>query len=145
MPVVVKGRKRLLLVPLVFSASQERRDKVNQVVQSQGPVLTFLGFPALFSQTRNCFNHCIPSQPSTSLSRSESNCLSACMEKYIDAWNITSRTYIARLSREAPGLSANAAAAAAGGQTGVGPGDGFGGVGGFGGGMQGPPVGKEMF
>jgi len=52
------------------------------------------------------------------------------MEKYIEAWNTTSRTYIARLSREAPGLSAA----------------GSGGLGGLGaGGLQGPDVGKEMF
>ena len=57
------------------------------------------------------------------------------MEKYIEAWNTTSRTYIARLSREAPGLSA----------AGTGGAGGLGGAIGGAGGMQGPEVGKEMF
>lgn len=57
------------------------------------------------------------------------------MEKYIEAWNTTSRTYIARLSKEAPGLSAARAGDAGG----------LGGAIGASGGMQGPEVGKEMF
>jgi mitochondrial import inner membrane translocase subunit TIM13 len=47
----------------------------------------------------NCFAHCVPS-PSTSLSTKEQTCLSSCMEKYIEAWNVTSRTYVGRLQRE---------------------------------------------
>ncbi len=54
------------------------------------------------------------------------------MEKYIEAWNTTSRTYIARISREAPGLGGAAGRTDAGGLGGLA-------------GMQGPDVGKEMF
>ncbi|KAK5048224.1 hypothetical protein LTR84_005894 [Exophiala bonariae] len=57
----------------------------------------------------NCFEHCIPA-PGSNLSAKESSCLSSCMEKYIEAWNLTSRTYNARLHRDSlaqggPGLA----------------------------------------
>ncbi|KLJ07659.1 hypothetical protein EMPG_16885, partial [Blastomyces silverae] len=40
----------------------------------------------------NCFEKCIPS-PGSSLSSKEQTCLTACMEKYIQLWNATSRAY----------------------------------------------------
>ena len=36
------------------------------------------------------------------------------MEKYIDAWNVTSRTYTARLQREMPGMAGELGAAQSG-------------------------------
>ncbi|KPI39311.1 Mitochondrial import inner membrane translocase subunit TIM13 [Cyphellophora attinorum] len=50
----------------------------------------------------NCFDHCIPA-PGNTLSSKESQCLSSCMEKYIDAWNTVSRTYMGRIQREGGG------------------------------------------
>ncbi|OAP59041.1 hypothetical protein AYL99_06339 [Fonsecaea erecta] len=47
----------------------------------------------------NCFEKCVPN-PGSSLSSTEQKCLTSCMEKFIDAWNVTSRTYTARLQRE---------------------------------------------
>ncbi|KAK5078649.1 protein translocase subunit [Lithohypha guttulata] len=47
----------------------------------------------------NCFDHCV-SEPGASLSSREQTCLSTCMEKYIDGWNVVSRTYVARLQKE---------------------------------------------
>ncbi|KAH8117734.1 Tim10/DDP family zinc finger-domain-containing protein [Phellopilus nigrolimitatus] len=46
-----------------------------------------------------CFYKCI-TKPSTALSGSEETCLSRCMDRYMEAFNIVSRTYAARLSRE---------------------------------------------
>ncbi|KAJ9607290.1 protein translocase subunit [Cladophialophora chaetospira] len=51
----------------------------------------------------NCFEKCIPN-PGGSLSGPEQKCLTSCMEKYIDAWNVTSRTYTARLQKESAAL-----------------------------------------
>ncbi|ETI28153.1 hypothetical protein G647_00602 [Cladophialophora carrionii CBS 160.54] len=64
----------------------------------------------------NCFEKCVPS-PAGSLSAGEQKCLTACMEKYIDAWNVTSRTYTARLQKESAAFASvgGAAAQAAGG------------------------------
>ncbi|PGH30637.1 hypothetical protein GX50_06589 [[Emmonsia] crescens] len=47
----------------------------------------------------NCFEKCIPT-PGSSLSSKEQTCLTACMEKYIQLWNATSRAYSARMSQE---------------------------------------------
>ena len=51
----------------------------------------------------NCFEHCV-AEPGASLSGREQSCLSTCMEKYIDGWNVVSKTYVARLQKEAPGM-----------------------------------------
>ncbi|KAF2100417.1 hypothetical protein NA57DRAFT_74026 [Rhizodiscina lignyota] len=47
----------------------------------------------------HCFERCVP-KPSTSLSRSEEGCYSACMEKYMAAWNAVSKQYVSRMQRE---------------------------------------------
>ncbi|KIW78516.1 hypothetical protein Z517_08354 [Fonsecaea pedrosoi CBS 271.37] len=62
----------------------------------------------------NCFEKCVPN-PGSSLSSAEQKCLTACMEKYIDAWNVTSRTYTARLQRESASLAGGIGGAGAGG------------------------------
>ncbi|KAA8650739.1 hypothetical protein EYZ11_005034 [Aspergillus tanneri] len=47
----------------------------------------------------HCFDSCIPA-PGSSVSSQEQTCLSNCMEKYINLWNVASRTYIARVAQE---------------------------------------------
>ncbi|KAL9044594.1 MAG: hypothetical protein Q9214_002277 [Letrouitia sp. 1 TL-2023] len=46
----------------------------------------------------HCFDKCVLS-PSSSFSKKEEACLTQCMEKYMDTWNIVSRQYIARIQR----------------------------------------------
>jgi len=46
-----------------------------------------------------CFAKCI-TKPSTQLSSSEETCLSRCLDRYMEAFNVVSRTYVARLSKE---------------------------------------------
>jgi len=46
-----------------------------------------------------CFAKCV-TKPSTSLSGSEETCLSRCFDRYMEAFNIISRTYAMRLSKE---------------------------------------------
>ncbi|KAJ5666384.1 uncharacterized protein N7477_008832 [Penicillium maclennaniae] len=57
----------------------------------------------------HCYDACVPA-PGTSLSSKESGCLSSCMEKYIAMWNVTSRTYIARVSQESKKMGGDASA-----------------------------------
>ena len=38
--------------------------------------------------------------PGSSLSSSETSCVTACMEKYMAAWNLVNSTYIGRLKSE---------------------------------------------
>ncbi|RMZ75647.1 hypothetical protein DV738_g5371, partial [Chaetothyriales sp. CBS 135597] len=47
----------------------------------------------------NCFEKCVPA-PGSSLSGKEQACLSSCLEKYVEAWNTVSKTYLRRIQRE---------------------------------------------
>ncbi|KAJ5081949.1 hypothetical protein NUU61_010213 [Penicillium alfredii] len=60
----------------------------------------------------HCFDACVPA-PGSSLSSKESGCLSSCMEKYIAMWNITSRTYVARVGQESKRMGGQDASAIA--------------------------------
>ncbi|KAF8072105.1 Tim10/DDP family zinc finger-domain-containing protein [Lyophyllum atratum] len=46
-----------------------------------------------------CFTKCV-TKPGESLSNAEQTCLSRCLDRYLEAFNIVSRTYTQRLSRE---------------------------------------------
>ncbi|PPQ73975.1 hypothetical protein CVT24_012537 [Panaeolus cyanescens] len=46
-----------------------------------------------------CYTKCI-TKPGDSLSNSEKQCLSRCFDRYMEAFNIVSRTYTSRLARE---------------------------------------------
>ncbi|RKU48053.1 protein translocase subunit [Coniochaeta pulveracea] len=47
----------------------------------------------------NCFEKCIP-KPGTSVSSSESSCVTQCLEKYMAAWNQVNQAYIRRIQQE---------------------------------------------
>jgi import inner membrane translocase subunit TIM13 len=47
----------------------------------------------------NCYRKCI-TKPSTSLSSSEEACLSRCQDRFLEAFNVVSTTYVARLAKE---------------------------------------------
>ncbi|KAF8150556.1 Tim10/DDP family zinc finger-domain-containing protein [Crassisporium funariophilum] len=49
--------------------------------------------------SERCFTKCV-TKPGESLSSSEQTCLSRCLDRYMDAFNIVSKTYVARVSRE---------------------------------------------
>lgn len=42
-------------------------------------------------------------KPGTSLSKGEETCFTQCMEKYMSAWNVVSRQYIAKLQQNSGG------------------------------------------
>jgi import inner membrane translocase subunit TIM13 len=54
----------------------------------------------------HCFERCIP-KPGASLSKGEESCMSACMEKYMSAWNTVSKQYVGRIQREQGGALQN--------------------------------------
>ncbi|RUS22272.1 hypothetical protein BC937DRAFT_89847 [Endogone sp. FLAS-F59071] len=43
--------------------------------------------------------NCVP-KPGYRLESGEQTCLSKCMDRYMEAWNIVSRTYVSRLQQE---------------------------------------------
>lgn len=47
----------------------------------------------------NCFEKCIP-KPGSSISSGESTCYTACMDKYMAAWNKVNAAYIQRIRQE---------------------------------------------
>ncbi|KAM7346379.1 mitochondrial import inner membrane translocase subunit Tim13-like [Cochliomyia hominivorax] len=53
----------------------------------------------LTKMTEKCFNKCI-NKPGHSLDSSEQKCISMCMDRFMDSWNLVSRTYGNRLQRE---------------------------------------------
>ncbi|KAL2112676.1 hypothetical protein VUR80DRAFT_6832 [Thermomyces stellatus] len=53
----------------------------------------------------SCFEKCV-STPGSSLSSSESSCVTNCMEKYMAAWNLVNNTYLARLRSESGNATA---------------------------------------
>ncbi|KNZ72114.1 Mitochondrial import inner membrane translocase subunit Tim13-B [Termitomyces sp. J132] len=46
-----------------------------------------------------CYTKCV-TKPGESLSNSEQTCLSRCLDRYLEAFNIVSRTYTSRIARE---------------------------------------------
>ena len=82
--------------PSNASSPQIRARLQNAVVQQTN----IINAKYLISKVNeNCFDKCVP-YPGSSLSSKEQTCLSGCMEKYIEAWNVVSRTYVGRLQKE---------------------------------------------
>nr|OQO21689.1 hypothetical protein B0A51_10758 [Rachicladosporium sp. CCFEE 5018] len=50
----------------------------------------------------HCFERCVP-KPGASLSSGEETCYTHCMEKYMAAWNTTSRQYLGHVQKGAAG------------------------------------------
>ncbi|KAG2187859.1 hypothetical protein INT44_000609 [Umbelopsis vinacea] len=46
-----------------------------------------------------CYLKCVP-KPGSRLDSGEQACLSKCMDRYMEAWNVVSRSYVARIQRE---------------------------------------------
>lgn len=49
--------------------------------------------------TEKCFQKCI-AKPGTVLESYEQKCISMCMDRFMDSWNLVSRSYAQRLQRE---------------------------------------------
>ena len=57
--------------------------------------------------TEKCYAKCVTS-PSTSLSSKEEKCLGSCLERYFEAFNLVSNTYVRRISEQRGSLGAAA-------------------------------------
>ncbi|XP_002015008.2 mitochondrial import inner membrane translocase subunit Tim13 [Drosophila miranda] len=53
----------------------------------------------LTQMTQKCFKKCV-GKPGSSLDSSEQKCISMCMDRFMDSWNLISRAYGQRLQRE---------------------------------------------
>ncbi|EED15508.1 mitochondrial intermembrane space translocase subunit Tim13, putative [Talaromyces stipitatus ATCC 10500] len=87
------------------ASSTALKNALMQQVQTEAAVANARTLVSKINE--NCFDRCIPT-PGSSLSSSESTCLSSCMEKYINVWNTTSRAYISRVQKESKRMGAGA-------------------------------------
>ncbi|XP_037949748.1 mitochondrial import inner membrane translocase subunit Tim13-like [Teleopsis dalmanni] len=53
----------------------------------------------LTKMTEKCFKKCV-GKPGVTLDSSEQKCISMCMDRFMDSWNLVSRAYGTRLQRE---------------------------------------------
>ncbi|ESK98275.1 tim10/DDP family zinc finger domain-containing protein [Moniliophthora roreri MCA 2997] len=51
------------------------------------------------NMNERCYKACV-TKPGASLSTSEETCLARCLDRFMDTFNIVSRTYTARITRE---------------------------------------------
>ncbi|PAA68494.1 hypothetical protein BOX15_Mlig019025g1, partial [Macrostomum lignano] len=54
------------------------------------------------TSTEKCFEKCVPS-PGGELATSEQKCVSMCLDRYVETWNIVSKVYGSRIARESGG------------------------------------------
>ncbi|KAL6268828.1 mitochondrial import inner membrane translocase subunit Tim13 [Pogonomyrmex barbatus] len=74
-----------------------QRDELMQQVKQQIAVAN--AQELLTKMTEKCFKKCI-GKPGTSLDSSEQKCIAMCMDRYMDSFNLVSKTYSERLQRE---------------------------------------------
>ncbi|XP_053958063.1 mitochondrial import inner membrane translocase subunit Tim13 [Anastrepha ludens] len=74
-------------------------EKVELIEQVKQQIAVANAQELLTKMTEKCFKKCI-SKPGVTLDSSEQKCISMCMDRYMDSWNLVSRTYSNRLQRE---------------------------------------------
>ncbi|KXN85870.1 Mitochondrial import inner membrane translocase subunit TIM13, partial [Leucoagaricus sp. SymC.cos] len=78
-----------------------RKEQIMQQIKTE---LALAQAQELMSKaSEKCFNKCVP-KPGSSLSASEQTCLSRCLDRYMDAFNIVSKTYVAKLNKTVGGV-----------------------------------------
>jgi len=83
-------------------SSTDMSSRKEAVMNSVRGEMALLNAQELMNKSNEkCFAKCV-TKPSTSLSGSEETCLSRCLDRYMEAFNIVSKAYITRLSKERP-------------------------------------------
>jgi len=76
---------------------EARKEAFKQSLRSE---LALANAQQLINTTNEkCYAKCV-TKPSSSLSSSEETCLARCLDRYMEAFNIVSRTYTTRLVKE---------------------------------------------
>jgi len=78
------------------------REEIMEQVKQQIAVVN--AQELLTKMTQKCFTKCII-KPGSSLDSGEQKCVAMCMDRYMDAWNVVSRAYGNRLSKERSRMS----------------------------------------
>ncbi|CAB4012949.1 mitochondrial import inner membrane translocase subunit Tim13-like [Paramuricea clavata] len=77
--------------------SSAQRDQLLEQVKQQ--VALASAQELIQKMSDKCFKKCVY-KPGTSLDGTEQKCLAMCMDRYMDTWNLISKTYSSRLQRE---------------------------------------------
>lgn len=95
----VKPPPQSLFGPAAAATNMQSRTQQAIMQQIQQEAAMSNARQLVSSINSNCFDKCVP-KPGASLSSSEDSCMSACMEKYMAAWNTAAKTYTGRLAQE---------------------------------------------
>ncbi|KAG0047435.1 protein translocase subunit [Gryganskiella cystojenkinii] len=87
-----------------YGSSGSMEAKKQQVMDQVRSELALANAQELINKiNEKCFAKCVP-KPGPKLDGSEQACISKCMDRYMEAWNIVSRTYINRVQRESQNM-----------------------------------------
>uniref|UniRef100_A0A1A9UMP9 Mitochondrial import inner membrane translocase subunit n=1 Tax=Glossina austeni TaxID=7395 RepID=A0A1A9UMP9_GLOAU len=81
---------------LMTSTTSEKEEIIEEVKQQ---LAAANAQELLTKMTEKCFCKCI-TRPGAQLNSSEQKCISMCMDRFIDSWNLVSRAYGTRIQRE---------------------------------------------
>ncbi|OAD56132.1 Mitochondrial import inner membrane translocase subunit Tim13 [Eufriesea mexicana] len=79
------------------SLSDKEKNELMQQIKQEVAVAS--AQEMLSKMSEKCFKKCVV-KPGTSLDSSEQKCVAMCMDRYMDAFNLVSKTYSARIQRE---------------------------------------------
>ncbi|KDN35681.1 hypothetical protein K437DRAFT_260323 [Tilletiaria anomala UBC 951] len=83
-------------------SAQERKETIKAQVTNE------LAMANAQQLIEKCYAKCVPS-PGGSLSSKEQQCLSRCLERYFEAFNLVSSTYVRRVASERESVPATSA------------------------------------
>jgi import inner membrane translocase subunit TIM13 len=82
------------------SSSTDATSKKQQVMDQVRAELAMANAQELISKLGDkCYEKCIPN-PGADLSSTDKTCLSKCMDRYMEAWNLVSEVYFHRVQKE---------------------------------------------
>ncbi|ALC43844.1 Tim13 [Drosophila busckii] len=79
--------------------SESKVEKGELITQVKQQIAVANAQEMLSKMTEKCFKKCI-NKPGRSLDGTEQRCITQCMDRFMDTWNLVSRAYGNRLQRE---------------------------------------------
>ncbi|CAO1621318.1 unnamed protein product [Parajaminaea phylloscopi] len=76
---------------------QEKKEMIKRQVSSE--IAMANAQELITKSTEKCYAKCVPS-PGSSLSSKEEQCLERCLQRYFEAFNIVSQSYVRRVAAE---------------------------------------------
>lgn len=83
--------------PPISAEQQQIVDQIKSTISQE--IATTYASALVNSLSENCFEKCVKS-PSGSLDAAEDKCISDCSAKFMRAWNVVSKAYVARINQQ---------------------------------------------